>query len=124
MKIFVKTTNGKFTLCLIVDPNHKILELKQKIHSNVVLEKGESFPVFLLCLEYNSVILEDHQTLKECGIKKNSTLFLRPRYAVKTSISTQKAVSNAGDEEEEEEERVTKQLEQKQKKGSTYLLIF
>ena len=67
MRISVKTLTGK-TITLDVEPSNTILELKEKIH----VEEG--IPVDQLLLHSAGKLMEDHRTLLDCNIDKESTM--------------------------------------------------
>lgn len=72
MQIFVKTLNGK-TITLIVEATYLIKDVKAKI------EEREGMELDLQVLLYGLKKLEDHRTLSDYNITKESTLHLVTR---------------------------------------------
>jgi hypothetical protein len=72
MQIFVKTPTGK-TITIVISPYDTIRYLKAAIFVR------EGFPVHLQRFHYGVQQLEDHRTLADYGIGKESTLQVLPR---------------------------------------------
>lgn len=70
MQIFVRTDK---TITLDVDPSDTISDVKDKIH----LKK--SIPPDQQSLYFIGKILQDHKTVSECDIQKDSTIILKVR---------------------------------------------
>lgn len=71
MHIFVQTLTGK-VLTLIVEPHSTISQVKS------IIEDKEGIPTDQQKLQFGSSIPSENRSLTDCGIRRESTLFLKP----------------------------------------------